>query len=220
MGMGRGKGAARALLTTVLVTAMGLVLFNGRAEAAPRGTFLIAETQVGYSNGSAFAESPDGLGTTLTLGAGGKFKGWPVRFYGIANVSFAGLHGTVRTPIHHTDTSRSWFGYSFGLRTLAPIMRNLRLLMDVSLGEARIESRASMHGGVDTIATSDSSLILELGGGLQYRFAYHFSAGVRASLVAPVSLEQFDLLAELAGARSEQASFANTNVQFTLTLHL
>lgn len=189
------------------------------AQAAP-GTIMIAEGQAGYTMGSVFSEGPDGFGARLTLGLGGKFKGWPTRLYGIATITTASLDGTIGSGIDRAETSRSWFSYSFGLRMLSPVARNLRFLADVSLGRVLVDSAATVLAGSERYKTQDDALLVEIGVGLQYRFTLNVSVGVRVDVAIPTNLDSFDLLGELAGAPSTDGGLMNPSFLATLTLHL
>jgi hypothetical protein len=209
----------RRLVTSAIfclaITAVGAA----SAESRP-GTFLIAEGGAGFSVGDAFAESPSGYATRLTFGGGGKFVNFPTRFYGVVNLTLAGYSGTVGSGALQAETDRSWFAWSAGLRTLTPIARNLRVLFELSMGRASVSSEAVLGGGRERFKTEDASFLVEVGAGIQYRFAYRFSIGIRADLAIPTSLDEFDVLAELAGAKSGSAGSMNPSALATLTLHL
>ncbi len=202
-----------ALLSLVLSTSVK------DAEAAP-GTHVIVEGQLGWGGGSAFADAPAGLVSKLTLGVGGKFKGWPVRFYAIGNVTLADYAGELQTSSGNAETNREWFAWSLGVRMLAPIAPRLRLLVDASVGAGSVSSSAILNGGREQVSASDTTSVLEMGVGLQYRLHYRFSIGLRGDFTFPLSLDAFDVVSEFAGARSSDGSAMNPSVLLTATLHL
>jgi len=197
-----------------------LVLFAATPAAAAPGTIFIAEGQVGYTLGSSFAESPDGLATRLTLGVGGKFRGWPTRIYGVFNLGHAALSGRIGSGVDAAETERSWTSWSFGLRLLSPIVRNLRFLGEISLGSGSVETDAVVLGGQERYRTEDDALLVELAIGLQYRVSLHVSVGVRADVDIATNLDAFDLATELAGGDSRESGLMSPSFLATLTLHL
>jgi len=209
----------KQLLTALLLVAGACAGTTRDAHAAP-GTIFIVEGQGGYTIGSVFSEGPDGFGGRLTLGVGGKFKGWPTRFYGIVNITSASLSGTVGSGIDRATTSRSWFAWSVGLRMLTPVALHLRFLADVSLGRAMVGSDATLLAGGERYHTDDDALLVEMGMGLQYRFTLNFALGVRVDVAIPTNLDSYDLLGELAGSASSDGGLMNPSFLLTATIHL
>ena len=204
----------RSALVALMIIVTGHV---GPAKA--RGPLFIAEAQLGYTTGGVFAEQPNGFGGKLTFGLGGKFSGFPVRLYGVLKLGLGAFEGSVRTSLHYSDTTRSWFGWSAGARALIPL-GPIGFVMDVGLGTAAVKSTAELNGGRESLQTSDSAFLIEFGGGLQYRFVRYLSVGVRLDVDFPVGLESFDFLAEASGVRSSEAGAANLSVLATITVHL
>lgn len=219
--------AVRTLLMALL--AMGAMLgarSAGRAqEVGPGGpdpkpgTFFLVEAGLGYGLGAAFAEGPDGLTTQVTLGAGGKPKGWPLRFFGIMRFGWAWLSGDVVSALERSTIERDVFEWSVGLRIIAPISGRLRFVADTTLGATQVESRATLGAGAERIVSDDGSFLVHLGLGLQYRLHYNFSLGARMDVALPTGFESFDALAEAAGARSQDAGAANLGWGLSATLH-
>jgi len=180
---------------------------------------MLAEVDVGYGLGAAFAEDPDGFATGVTLGVGGKPKGWPLRFFGIARLSFATLSGSVDSGLEHSEVERDVCNWSFGLRVIAPIANRFRFLVDTTLGGTQVESGATLGGGAERIESDDGSFLVEFGLGVQYRLHYNFSVGARMDIAIPTGLETFDALAQAAGASSDDAGMANLGWTLSATLH-
>lgn len=213
--------AVRALLLMLLLPGVGAASARadeGRRDPRP-GTFFLLEAGLGYELGTAFAEAPGGLHTGVTLGVGGKPKGWPLRLFGIMRLGWAGLSGDVVTALERSTIERDVFDWSFGLRVIAPITGRLRFIADTTLGGTQVESRATLGGGAERIASDDGSFLVAFGFGLQYRLHYNFSVGARMDVALPTGLASFDQLAEAAGARSEDAGLANLGWSVSATLH-
>ena len=204
----------------LIVFALGASALASAARAEPSSTFFIGEAWGGYSFGGAFPESPSGPTGGLTLGFGGKPRGLPLRFYGIANLGFSRLDATRSQAFDHATIARDVVAWSFGLRTLAPIVGKLRLFADLTLGGFHVASQAILDEGAERLDSHDGSFLISMGIGLQYRPLVHLSLGARAEYAMPTGLETFDPLAEVAGFRSENAGAGNFNVLVTATLHL
>lgn len=208
------------VLVTLLLVAHSVPTQAGEPRHGSRpGTFMLAEADLGYGLGEAFAEGPDGLAGHLTFGAGGKPRGWPLRFFGIARLGWAGLAGDVDSGFERSRIKRDVFSYAFGLRVIAPIVGRLRFIADTTLGGMHVESQATLGGGAERIESDDGSFLVAFGLGLQYRMHYHFSIGVRMDIAMPTGLETFDALAEVAGADSREAGVANLDWTLGATLH-
>lgn len=214
--MGRAFQLALCALATVASAPVGA---QEPERALQPGTFLMAELHFGYGLGGAFAESSGGLASGITLGAGGKPRGWPLRFFGIARLGWTSLEGDVDNGLERSVIERDVFDWSFGLRVIAPITNRFRFLADTTIGGTQVESTATLGGGAERIASNDGSFLFAIGLGLQYRLHYNFSIGARMDIAIPTGLETFDALAETAGASSADAGMANLDWTLTATLH-
>ncbi len=206
----------RSVLLALVSTAL---LSEGTGHAAP-GTFLILEGGLSYGMGEAFPEAPSGYATELTIGAGGKPKGWPLRFYGILNLGWGSYEADVAGAVERATIRRETFSWAAGLRIVAPIKYRLRFFAESTLGGYTVGSDATLGGGVERIASDDASFLVNLGMGLQWRFNLWFSLGARVDLQIPTGLDAFDPLAEAAGVRSSDAGFSNVGLGLTATFHL
>lgn len=207
-----------ALIALASSMAQQSVAREVRHDSRP-GTFMLAEVDFGYGLGEAFAEGPDGFATNLTLGAGGKPKGWPLRFFGIARIGWWSLSSDVDNGLEASLIEREVFNWSFGLRVIAPIVSRLRLIVDTTLGGTQVESFATLGSGAERIGVSDGSFLVAFGVGLQYRLHYNFSIGARMDIAMPTGLETFDVIAEMAGIDSRDAGAANLDWTLSATLH-
>ncbi len=201
---------------------IALAMISDPAAAKPRKqqTFFLGEAELGYTAGCAFAEQPGGVGGRITLGAGGKLKGFPTRFYGTVSFTYTDFDGDVSGRQHQAETSRSWMSWTAGLKTLTPIAGRLRLLLGLGLGGAIVDSLAEMNGGVETLRSEDSTFLIEVGVGLQYRVNLHLSLGARADLAFPVTLDEFDVLTETNGLPSTEGTPINPSALATVTVHI
>lgn len=209
----RGGAAMFALL-------ISLGIAGAQEVRAEPGTYFLIEGDGGYEIGGAFAEGPDGWARGITIGAGAKPKGWPLRFFGIASFSWADLEGAVEGSAEGAVIERDAFKWSLGLRVIAPIAERLRAIVDTTLGSILVDSTAILGRGAERIASRDEGFFVGVRIGLQWRLHYRASVGARFDLTLPTGLSGFDPLAEAAGARSGDAGSANAAFGLTATFHL
>ncbi|MEM9194613.1 MAG: hypothetical protein AAGF12_35875 [Myxococcota bacterium] len=143
---------------------------------APRprrpGTHFIAEQQLGIAAGDDLDLAMAGI-----LGVGGKLRGFPLRFYAIAefSFSFAGSEGLLATGPY--EDSRSYFGMGLGLRTYIPVFGPLRLHFDLVGGAAL--STASLEGFNLGTEGEEWYAMAALAAGVQFRMFRLLSVGLR-----------------------------------------
>jgi len=203
-----------------LLMSLMFVLAAAPPALAGRGTFLITEGELGFGVGDAFPEGPTGMAGGVTLGAGGKPKGWPLRFYGIMRLDWGGLAGTASGADEQAEIERDTFAWTAGLRIVAPMYRRLRLIVDTTLGGYSVETRGVFGGGAEELVSQDSSFLVGFGAGLQWRFTLGFSLGARLDVSIPTGLEAFDPIVETVGVPTRGAGIANLGFGLTATLHL
>jgi len=206
-------------MRTSLLALVMCAMIGGVGRADP-GTWFMVEGGLGYGVADAFPEAPTGLSTGLTLGFGGKPKGWPLRFYGIVNLAWGSYDADVTSDVDRSTIARSTFSYSAGLRVLAPLYRRLRFLSEVTIGGYSVASEAALASGAEHVSNDDGSFLVGIAAGLQWRFNLWFSLGARADIQFPTGLSSFDPIAEAAGTPSSNAGASNFLFSLTATLHL
>ena len=157
---------------------------------------------------------------TVTLGAGGKPKGMPLRFYGILNLGWAALETDQTSATERAVVRRDTFAWSAGLRIYVPIASRLRFFADVTFGGFAVETEALLGGGTERLTSDDGSFLVSFAAGIQWRFTRWFSLGARIESLIPTGLDSFDPIAEAAGAASADAGIANYGFSLTATIHL
>jgi hypothetical protein len=118
------------------------------------------------------------------LGVGGKLKGFPPRFYlvGEFNHSTATQSGILPgLPLSYSEQLR-YEDMALGLRIYFPIIRRVRLLLDVMGGASQVAGslRRESLAPLDVDSWRPLGLVAT---GLQVRWFYHLSVGLRARLV-------------------------------------
>jgi hypothetical protein len=140
---------------------------------ARRGTHFLVQATAGFS-----CDESMGLGYGLLLGAGGKLRGFPPRFYllfeaarGTHDREGGGTTGTLTSTFTGTDVAG-------GLRILMPIAGPLRLYGDVLVGGTYGEFGLERADG--TLRESQRwSPLVDLAAGVDFRFHRNLSAGLR-----------------------------------------
>jgi hypothetical protein len=141
------------------------------------GTTFIAEVNVGATLSGDLAVG--GL-----LGVGGKLKSFPPRFYLVGEF----IHSTANQsgvlpglPLSYAERLR-YEDMALGLRVYFPIIRRVRLLLDVMGGASQVTGSLRR----ESLAPLDLDCWRPLGllaTGVQVRWFYHLSIGVRARVV-------------------------------------
>jgi len=141
------------------------------------GTTFIAEVNVG-------ANLTGDLAVGGVLGVGGKLKGFPLRFYIVGEY----IHSTATQagnlpglPLSYSERLR-FEDMALGLRIYFPIIRRVRLLLDVMGGASQVGGsllRQSM-APLDVDGWRPLGLLAT---GLQVRWFYHLSLGLRTRMV-------------------------------------
>ena len=162
-----------AVSAGVLVWLGGL----GQALAAPRsdpGTHFLAELE-----GGVLLTGDAGPALRASLGAGGKWKGFPARFYGIGQFGVSSY--TASSPAHAGSESGAFQDLALGLRVVLPLVSELRVFVEGLVG-ASLASARYMEPGLSTLHAREWLGLALFSGGLQYRVWYELSVGVRVSL--------------------------------------
>jgi hypothetical protein len=178
--MGVGGSLMRFLLglSTCLVVLLGGL---GRAWAAPPsdpGTHFLAELE-----GGALLTGDAGPALRAAVGAGGKWKGFPARFYAIGQFgvsSYAASPPTYLTARAGAE-SGAFQDLALGLRVVLPVVSELRVFVEGLLG-ASLASARYMEPGLAPLHAREWLGLALLSGGLQWRVFYQLSVGARVSL--------------------------------------
>ncbi len=141
------------------------------------GTHFILEMNVG----SSFAGSV-GFAGSLIVGAGGKLKGFPPIFYLIAEGGYQRGGSDGRLVGGNYQDGRDYADFSLGLRTYVPILRDIRLFLDLLPGATNATSTLSRDGFAD-LRSNGWYAHFVLGVGVQVRIFHELSAGVRAKML-------------------------------------
>lgn len=188
-GMTRGMSIAQLALggcrmRFLKVISAGLfVLFGASSQVhaePPRdpGTRYIAELE-----GGALLTGDAGPAVRASLGFGGKWKGFPARFYLIGQL---GASSYVASPPAYLASrmgseSGAFHELALGLRVLVPVISELRVLVEGLVG-GTLASASYIEPGIAELHARQWLGLALLSAGLQWRFLYQFSVGARVSL--------------------------------------
>ncbi len=167
----------RFLASAALLLAL---LCPAGAAAGPAGTHLFAEANLGLGIAPVTYLGPDFAWGGM-LGIGGKFAGFPLRFYAVVGaeaIDFSG--GGVHPQTGFEFQADRWYVDIYGgLRLLLPIFDQIRTYVDLLGGATYIDGTVDRVDG-PSIAKQDWYGQFTLGWGLQYRWHENASTGIRA----------------------------------------
>lgn len=158
----------RIIRCVVVVGFLGTWLLLTPAARAEGGHFFF-EPFAGTVFSQDNTNLPTSLETGLTVGFGGKFKGFAPRFFLYARGSFTGVNdanGFGQNAFQYPDTSR----LTGGLRLIIPMASEI-IRLNLEIGGGHILAEVGDH------KTRELD-ILELGAGLNFRLSAHFSLGI------------------------------------------
>jgi hypothetical protein len=161
------------------VALCAFLAFPGVSRAGKKeGTFVLIQAEGGFAS-CPYTQVTGSLGYGLLLGIGGKFKGWPLRFYLIGGLVNA-------TYWHHDSFSKTGEDYrmslnfldaGMGLRVLLPIVPQVRIYLDV-LGVGSFQ-KASVDKGRGNLQSSAWTGGAILAGGIEWRWHRNLATGIR-----------------------------------------
>jgi hypothetical protein len=160
------------LLATVVASAIA-VSAAGVAPAQAAGTHFLLEGDFGVGTTDAAVATYVAGGT---LGYGGKFRGFPVIFYLVADYSRSAAQDELTSSVSLAERSSSQDVLAFGPRLYIPVARNVRVFLQGSIGFAWVQSDWVVND-IEKYSAQDSRLATEVSGGIQARLAPWLSLG-------------------------------------------
>ncbi len=153
-----------------------LVLATTIASASPvaaHGTHFILEGEggVGLTN-TALVSTCYGV----TLGYGGRFRGFPLRYYLVANYSRGALDADLDNSISYANRQVSENVLTVGPRLYIPVAKNVRLFFQGLAGFANTSAHWNVND-VESYRADDTGLAARFSGGIQARLAPWMSVG-------------------------------------------
>jgi len=143
------------------------------------GTHFLAEVNGGGTLGGNLGLAVEGV-----VGVGGKFRGFPLRFYLVTEVAYASTSqdGALAGPSLGFSEERSYRDLALGLRTYVPIFGPVRLFLDLMGGGSHVAATLE-RDNLYTLSASDWFGMGQFAGGIQLRVLHHLSVGMRYKLV-------------------------------------
>jgi hypothetical protein len=144
-----------------------------------RPTHFLAE----IAGGVLFTSDP-GMALGAILGVGGKFRGFPPRFYLIGEFSYgtATTEGLNQGAAREFQDSRSFRDVGGGLRIYLPIYGPLRLFGDLVFGGSHVSANLK-RTDAPVVQAAGWTPLVQVGAGLQLRVMHHMSVGIRSKVV-------------------------------------
>lgn len=215
---GRRRAArTAAVLRLFALAAVPLALSRPAAATAGEvGTHLLAEANLGLGI-APVTYLPPNFAWGGMLGIGGKFAGFPLRFYAVAGAEAVDFSGEgVHPQTGCGFTAERWYVDIYGgLRLLLPIFDRIRTYVDLLGGATYIDGVVDRADG-PSIAKQDWYGQFTLGWGLQYRWHENASTGIRAE--AMFGGQEAEVLDTYAG--QGEGGGVRFSVMVTQTWHL
>ncbi len=162
-----------AVVCSVPLAARAEAVTSPDVAAARRGTHFLVQATTGFS-----CDSSMDLGYSLLLGAGGKLRGFPPRFYLLFEASRATHDREIQSNAGTLSSSFTGTDVAGGLRILMPVAGPLRLYGDVLVGGTYGEFGLARGDGTPRESQRWSPLV-DLAAGMDFRIHRNFSAGLR-----------------------------------------
>jgi len=165
---------ALALLSVVLFAIGSLTAAPASAKRA--GSHFLAEL-----DGGALLTGNGGPALRVALGAGGKFKHFPARFYLLGQFAASSYTATAPPELSRwSGSEEGQFGdLALGPRMYLPIVGRLRLFVEGLIG-ATLASGSYFEQGLAPLRAYEWLALAQVSAGLQWRVLYELSLGIRA----------------------------------------
>jgi hypothetical protein len=162
---------------SMILVACSVVLFSAPVKADSSHFVVEPFTGVNFHHDSI--DDRVGSESGVLFGIGGKFKGFPPRFffYFRSSYSFFGGETLINDDYSLSSTHRSYTRLTGGLRVIIPLLSQLRVNLEVGGGKIFAYEHHDLDG-METDSYEESMGILELGAGLNYRIFDWLSAGL------------------------------------------
>lgn len=204
------------LRTLTICCAVWLVAgIAAESAAQSRATRFILEGGggIGLTDNAEFATWAGG-----TLGYGGKFRGFPVRFYLITSVMWDRTSTSMENSISYADRTATDLSWLAGPRLYIPLGRRVRLHMAGEVGGAWSRSRWSVND-LERYEPNDTSFVARFSGGVQVRFLRALSVGVTLDRMLFWGKRNDPSVAAMVGFSQEVQEGDRVRLGLTGTLH-
>ncbi len=206
----------------ILLAALALPLALSASSARAQGTHFLVEPATGltFSHGLSLEEAV-GLEAGATLAVGGKWKGFPPRFYAYFRFTrslFGDEEVYVSSRDAHGVVNRAVSFVTGGLRTVIPLFWRLRLELEFGGGAAFTEN-GYRESGLDIRSYDETLGVLEFGAGLNLRLFRWLSLGLLYNYTLVVEEERGDLIAHMLGEEGSGAERGWSHLSLTLGFH-
>jgi hypothetical protein len=207
---------------SILLAAPCLALLLAVPSAHAGGTHFLVEPATGltFSHGLSL-EDAVGLEAGAVLGVGGKFKGFPPRFYAYFRFSrslFGEDEVYIASRDAHAEVNRAYSTVTGGLRSVIPLFWRLRLELEFG-GGATFSQNGYRESGLPIRDYDETLSVLEFGAGLNVRLFRWLSLGLMYNYTMVVEEENGDLIASMLGEEDAGKDLGWSHLNLTLGFH-
>jgi hypothetical protein len=155
---------------SILAVAMFLGCLMASVPATAAGTHMIFEGGGGYGVSDLQATGPY---WDVAWGYGGKFRGFPLRFYAVLDYTGASLTGEGSGYLHNVEDH----ALLAGPRIYLPVARNMRIFGQALIGGFWSEGDWTIHD-IEHYRPRDDGVAGKFSVGFQARLSQHISLGM------------------------------------------
>lgn len=189
---------------------------------AGRGSHFLVEPFTGVTFNQGFGlEDAVGLESGFLVGVGGKFKGFPPRFYlylRVAESLFGEDEISVSVRNATASVRRSFTQVSGGIRAVFPLFSNFRLNLEVG-GGSLFSSNSYSESGRQLTAYDEDLTVFEMGAGLNFRLFEWLSLGVMYNYSYAAENHRGDLIATILKEDNRGAELGWSHLTATVGFH-
>jgi len=169
------------LIVFFLLSFLSAQLFSGGLHASgnKKGTSILVQAEGGFAS-CPYSRITGSLGYGLVLGLGGKFKGFPLRFYLIGalnNAKYWHKDANTKTGEDYSLTM-NFMDLGAGLRILVPIVSKFRVYLDVVGIGSHQKANLARDGARDVKSSGWTSGVI-VAGGAEFRWHKNLATGLR-----------------------------------------
>ncbi len=208
--------------TVHVLACTALVLGIAMPASAGNGTHFLVEPYSGLMfNQGLSVEDAVGLEAGALFAVGGKFKGFPPRFYlyfKVSNAQFGSDDIYLADRGAHGCVQRSYTRLVGGLRTVIPLFWHVRLNLEFG-GGGMFSENLYKESGRRIVSYDETLDVLEFGVGLNVRLFTWLSIGLMYDYTMVVEDEHGDFIATIIGEAGHGSELGWSHLSATLGFH-
>jgi hypothetical protein len=213
----------RQHLALMVVPLLLVPLVATVASAQESGTHFLVEPYTGVTFNQGFSrEDAVGFESGLVAAVGGKFKGFPPRFYlyfRVAESLFGDDDVYVPSRQANVSVNRSYTQLTGGLRVVIPLFWKLRLNLEVGGGAVFSQNSLTESGTIEYPSYAKELIIVETGIGLNLRLFNWLSVGLMYDYSFVAQKTRGDFFAQVMDEKNDGCDLGWSHLTATVGFH-